>query len=115
MPKEAPVSFVSALYSRVRRLLRYRRNPALYVAIALVVVLTAWRVANGMPIEDVLSENYVESMLILAGGVITRLQVWSPESVEDLFAAQEADAVADEGSAEDLEEDFDDSEDAGVL
>lgn len=101
---------MSSLYSRIRRFFRFRRNPAMYVAIAVVVVLTAWRVANGMPIEEVLSENYVEAMLILAGGVITRLQVFSPETVEDLFAAQEADAVADHGDAEDFE-DFDDSED----
>ncbi|TQN30627.1 hypothetical protein FHX37_0509 [Haloactinospora alba] len=83
------MSLITQLYDRVRYLLRYRRNPAVYVAIGLVVVLTGWRLANGMPLEDILTENYVESMLILAGGVITRLQVWSPESVEDLFAAQD--------------------------
>lgn len=105
---------VLRLYSRVRRLLRFRRNPAMYVAVGVIVVLTAWRVANGMPIEDAFTEHYIEKMLILAGGVITRLQVFSPETVEDLFAAKEADAVADEGAAEDFE-DFDDSEDAGVV
>ncbi|MDT0302888.1 hypothetical protein [Streptomonospora wellingtoniae] len=108
------MSFISDLYSRVRYLLRYRRNPAMYVAVGVVVLLTAWRVANGMPIEDALTENYVEKMLILAGGVLTRLQVFSPEAVEDLFASREADAVAGHGDAEDFE-DFDDSEDAGVV
>jgi hypothetical protein len=82
--------FLMGLYGRFRHLLRYRRNPAVYVAVGLVVVLTGWRLANGMPLEDILTEHYVESMLILAGGVLTRLQVWAPESVEDLFAAQEA-------------------------
>lgn len=83
------MSFLTTLYDRVRHLLRYRRNPAVYVAVAVVVVLTGWRMVNGMPVEDILTENYVESMLILAGGVITRLQVWAPETVEDLFATQD--------------------------
>ncbi|WP_304452920.1 hypothetical protein [Nocardiopsis sp. YSL2] len=82
--------FLLTLYGRVRRLVRYRRNPAVYVAVGLVAVLTGWRLANGMAIEDVFTEHYIESMLILAGGVFTRLQVWSPESVEDIFAAREA-------------------------
>jgi hypothetical protein len=91
MPEEGTMTdFLLTLYGRVRRLLRYRRNPAMYVAIVLVVVLTGWRYANGMPIEDIITEHYVESMLILASGVMTRLQVWSPESVEDLIAAREA-------------------------
>lgn len=94
------MSFLTTLYDRMRYLLRYRRNPAVYVAIGLVVVLTGWRLANGMPLEDILTENYVESMLILAGGVITRLQVWAPETVEDLFADQGA---PDEHAARDGE------------
>lgn len=94
------MSLIMQLYDRVRYLLRYRRNPAVYVAVLLVVVLTGWRMANGMPLDEVLTEHYVESMLILASGVITRLQVWSPESVEDLFAAQDA---PDEHAASDGE------------
>ncbi|MBV2364987.1 hypothetical protein ACFPZ0_24600 [Streptomonospora nanhaiensis] len=81
---------VLTVYGRLRHLLRYRRNPALYIAAALVVVLTGWRLANGMPAQEVFTEHYLESMLILAAGVLTRFQVWSPESVEDLFAAREA-------------------------
>ncbi|MEV2277885.1 hypothetical protein AB0I72_20095 [Nocardiopsis sp. NPDC049922] len=82
--------YLLTVYGRVRHLLRFRRNPALYLAVGLVAVLTGWRVANGMPVEDVFTEHYVESMLILATGVITRLQVWSPDSVEDLIAARES-------------------------
>jgi hypothetical protein len=77
-------------YARIHHLLRYRRNPALYVAVGLVIVLTGWRLLNGVPLDDILTEHYIESMLILMGGVITRLQVWAPESVEDLIAAREA-------------------------
>lgn len=77
-------------YDRLRHLARYRRNPALYVALGLIAVLTTWRLFNGVPVEELLTEHYIETMLILAGGIITRLQVWSPESVEDLVATQQA-------------------------
>lgn len=86
---------LSTIYDRARYLLRYRRNPAFYVAVGLVVVLTGWRLASGVPPEEILTEHYIEAMLILAGGIITRLQVWSPQSVEDLVAQHEVITTGD--------------------
>ncbi|MEV2277695.1 hypothetical protein AB0I72_19115 [Nocardiopsis sp. NPDC049922] len=81
-------------YDRLRHLARYRRNPALYVAVGAVLALVAVKLVDGdVTWQEALTEDFVTYLIVLAGGVLTRLQVWAPETVEDLEAAHEAEAL----------------------
>lgn len=69
------------MLTRVLSELRFARNPVLYVAVALAVLITVLKVVSGTPITEVLTEDYAEQVMVLVGGIITRFLVYAPSTV----------------------------------
>jgi hypothetical protein len=78
------------LLNRILSELRFARNPVLYVAVALAVLITVLKVASGTPLAEVLTADYAEQLMVLVGGIITRFLVYAPTTVkadEDAFVS----------------------------
>lgn len=75
MLKENPV------IARIVNELRFGRNPVLYVAVALAVLITVLKVVSGTPLAEVLTEDYAEQLMVIVGGLITRFLVYAPDTV----------------------------------
>ena len=70
------------MLTRIIAELRFARNPVLYVAVALAVVITVLKVASGTPLAEVLTEDYAEQVMVIVGGIITRVLVYAPTTVK---------------------------------
>ncbi len=73
-------------FNRILESLRFSKEPAMWIAVAFVVVLTGYKVfgPEHMPISDVFSQEYATYVGALVAGILTRLQVFSPHSAAEL-------------------------------
>lgn len=69
----------------------FSKEPAVLIAVAFIVVLTGYKVfgPEHMPISDVFSEEYATYVGALVASILTRLQVFSKETVDDLVTKAE--------------------------
>lgn len=63
--------------------IRFDKEPAMWIAVIFVVVLTGYKVfgPEKMPLSEVFSEEYATYVGALAAGVVTRLKVFAPANV----------------------------------
>ena len=82
---------------------RLKREPALVIAGLFVVVYTAYKVfgPDKMPLSEVFTEDYATYLGAVVAGVLTRLNVFAPATVERTVEAALADASAARTDAHD--------------
>lgn len=89
MPSDTSSKLVD-LYDKVRHALKYERNPVIWiVVVGGLAAITGWKIFQGMDPQEILTEYYIEYLIVLGTAIIARLKVWSPETVADMIAGQE--------------------------
>lgn len=76
---------------------RLKNEPALVITSLFVIVFTAYKVfgPDKMPVDQVFTEDYATYLGAVVAGVLTRLNVFTPATVEKVTEAALADAAAD--------------------
>lgn len=62
---------------------KWSKNPIAWITVAVAAGITVYKVKfEGMPLTEVFTSDYIEFVMLLAGGIVARLTVWAPANVD---------------------------------